>query len=58
MQQPDREAIPCPVCEMFVNIGIGSPEDKVMITTDAAGNFAGAYAVHGKCVDEFKAMQL
>lgn len=53
-ESDERTAEPCPVCEMFVNIGLGSPDDKVMVTTDAKGNFAGAVAVHGKCEKEFK----
>jgi hypothetical protein len=53
-ESDERTAEPCPVCEMYVNIGLGSKDDKVMVTTDPKGNFAGAVAVHGKCEQEFK----
>lgn len=54
----ERQAEPCPVCEMAVNVGLMSKEDKVMITTTSTGLFAGAIAVHGKCEDKFKKMKL
>lgn len=46
---------PCPVCEMGVYIGgvNGNDKDKVMITTDGQGRFAGAVAVHGGCLDQY-----
>lgn len=58
VNDPERIPIPCPVCEMFVNVGLMSKNDKIMVTVDAVGNFAGAYAVHDQCVEKFKELKL